>query len=562
MKNALLYARVSTGKQAERQLSIPDQLRAMNEYCKKRGIRVVEEFVDAGRSATNDNRPQFRRLLEVAQDESADVDMILLYSFTRGFRNLEDMHYYQKILRGRGVRLVAITEEYDEDDPQGKMMVSFAGMVAEMFSLENSKHVKRAMRQNARGGFFNGSHPPFGYTTAELDLPAKTGKKRKIVLDEKEAELVREIFDLYEHGHEGRSMGMKAIAKYLNDAGKLRRNRRWQAQSIHIVLSDAVYLGTYLFGGRRDPDSANLEEGKAIPVPVPQIIDEARFKRLAVRRVERSPTKTPMLHTNPPSLLTGLCRCGYCGYSMSIATGKGGQYRYLKCNKRNVIDNAMCRSPNVPAEKFETMLLEAVCGEVLSEDRVRGIFDDCVANVDVLQGKEGKDIDRLIKAKTEIQRRLANLYKLVEDGFDPNEDSLKKRLRTHQEELQALTVKIEDLKVKVLVPKSIFESVAIKEFSAGMRQVLADRENPLAKDFLRLFVKEVRVYAEEATITGPNLGLAEAAIRHKGGTPQGVPSSMHKWRRERLPNNLSKILIYLYKYFEQHSMALISSHTP
>lgn len=107
------------------------------------------------------------------------------------------------------------------------------------------------------------------------------------------------------------------------------------------------------------------------------------------------------------------------------------------------------------------MLLEAVCNQVLSEDRVHSIFSDCAANVDALQGKEGKDLQRLIKAKAETQRRLANLYKLVEDGFDQNEESLKKRLRTHQEELQALSVKINDLKIKVLVPKSIFHSVAM-----------------------------------------------------------------------------------------------------
>lgn len=179
MKNALLYARVSTGKQAERQLSIPDQLRAMNEYCAKHGIRVVEEFVDAGRSATNDNRPEFRRMLELAQDESSDIDLILLYSWTRGFRNLQDMHYYQKILSACGIRFRAISEEYDEDNPQGKLMVSLAGMVAEMFSMENSKHVKRAMRQNARGGFFNGSRPRSATRRSNLIFrprPARSGK--------------------------------------------------------------------------------------------------------------------------------------------------------------------------------------------------------------------------------------------------------------------------------------------------------------------------------------------------------------------------------------------------
>lgn len=509
----------------------------MNEYCKKHKIRVVEEFVDPGRTAKNDNRPQFRSMIQLAQEEAADIDLILCYSFTRVFRKLEDQHYYQKILRGNGVRFLAITEEYDEDDPQQMMMATFHGMVAEMYSLENSKHVKRAMRQNARGGFFNGSRPPFGYKTEEIDLPAKTGKKKKLVLNEDEAKIVEEIFDLYEHGLDGKSLGMKAIAKHLNEKDKLRRGTKWRAQSIQVVLSDVVYCGTLWFGGRSLGRAVDPDEDDVVPTPVPSIIEEARFKRLAVRRVERSPRKNPMRHTTPPSLLTGMCRCGYCGCSMSIVTGKGGKYRYLKCNERNVVDNGSCQSPNIPAEAFETMVLETLCEKVLSEEHVARIINDCAANADDLKGKEAQDLEQFRTARGKVQSKISNLLNFIEkNDFDPNDGSFKDRLRSHQDELQALDVKIDDLKVKVLIPKSIFETVSIADFSSGMRRILADRQNPLAKDFLRLFVSEIRVYADEATLTGPNLGLVEAAITQRKGTSGEVPSSMHKWRRERDSN--------------------------
>jgi hypothetical protein len=52
-----LYARVSTVKQAEKDLSIPDQLRQLREWCARQGHGVAVEYVESGASATDDRRP-------------------------------------------------------------------------------------------------------------------------------------------------------------------------------------------------------------------------------------------------------------------------------------------------------------------------------------------------------------------------------------------------------------------------------------------------------------------------------------------------------------------------
>ena len=58
-------------------------------------------------------------------------------------------------------------------------------MAAKIFSLfdeyqskENGKHTLRAMKENARRGYFNGSRPPYGYRTIETELMGTKGKKR------------------------------------------------------------------------------------------------------------------------------------------------------------------------------------------------------------------------------------------------------------------------------------------------------------------------------------------------------------------------------------------------
>jgi site-specific DNA recombinase len=58
---AALYMRVSTGRQAEHDLSIPDQRAQLQSWCSRQGYEVVAEFVEAGASATDDRRPASSR---------------------------------------------------------------------------------------------------------------------------------------------------------------------------------------------------------------------------------------------------------------------------------------------------------------------------------------------------------------------------------------------------------------------------------------------------------------------------------------------------------------------
>jgi len=56
-----LYVRVSTARQAERDLSLPDQLKQLHKWCEANGHAVVQEFREEGVSATTDQRPEFQK---------------------------------------------------------------------------------------------------------------------------------------------------------------------------------------------------------------------------------------------------------------------------------------------------------------------------------------------------------------------------------------------------------------------------------------------------------------------------------------------------------------------
>lgn len=254
-KAVVLYARVSTDRQAKKDLSIPDQLERMRSYAKAKDFEVLGEYVEEGRSATVDSRPVFQEMIHRVSNGEEAIHAIIVHSLSRAFRNVTDLAVYLRDLRKIGIRLTSVTQDVD-DSPIGKFVTLFYGLVDEMNSAENSKHVRRARRENARRGFFNGSKAPYGYKIAETKIIGHTGYRKILVLDDEEGAVVREIYDLYEKGMFGNPIGIKKIAEHLNSKC-LYRGQTWRAQTVQKILSDPVYTGTYNFGGR-ERDKASI----------------------------------------------------------------------------------------------------------------------------------------------------------------------------------------------------------------------------------------------------------------------------------------------------------------
>jgi len=115
----LLYARVSTDKQAQKDLSIPAQLGIMKEYAQKNNWTINGHYVDEGESARTANRPELKKLIQHCKTEK-DVDVILIHKIDRLARNLVDYATIKAILKQNNVRLVSVSEPFD-DNPVGHL---------------------------------------------------------------------------------------------------------------------------------------------------------------------------------------------------------------------------------------------------------------------------------------------------------------------------------------------------------------------------------------------------------------------------------------------------------
>jgi hypothetical protein len=139
---AALYLRVSTGRQADSDLSIPDQRRQAKAHCASRGWEIVADYVEPGASATDDRRPEFQRMIDAATVKPPAFDVILVHSFSRFFRDEFQLEFYVRRLAKNGVRLVSITQELG-DDPMSNMIRQIMALFDEYQSKENATYAAR-----------------------------------------------------------------------------------------------------------------------------------------------------------------------------------------------------------------------------------------------------------------------------------------------------------------------------------------------------------------------------------------------------------------------------------
>src|SRR5690348_10106490 len=87
IRRVAIYNRVSTLRQAQNDLSLPDQSRHNREFCESRGYEIVDEVFEHGSATGDEHRPQFQVLIARALAKPAPFDAIVVHSMSRFFRD-------------------------------------------------------------------------------------------------------------------------------------------------------------------------------------------------------------------------------------------------------------------------------------------------------------------------------------------------------------------------------------------------------------------------------------------------------------------------------------------
>lgn len=534
---AALYLRVSTARQAEHDVSIPDQKRQGETWCASRDYELVETFIEAGASATNDSRPEFQRMIEAGTSKPAPFDVLVVHSFSRFFRDHFELEFYVRKLAKNGVKLVSITQEMG-DDPMHVMMRQIMALFDEYQSKENAKHVLRAMNENARQGFWNGALPPIGYriVTAE-QRGAKTKKKPEI--DPLHAETVRLIYRLFLEG-DGRKgpMGVKAITCHLNERRLFTRDGgRWGLAQIHAILTRTTYVGEHRFNTRSHKDRERKPESEVAIMACPPLIDRETFDAVQARLKSRDPRMTPARVTSGPTLLTGICFCAKCGGAMALRTGKGsagGVYRYYTCSTKARQGETGCKGRSIPMQRLDELGAGHLEERLLQPERLEVILASVLDRRQERTERRREHLAELNKRITETDQRLNRLFDAIESGLaDLDAPGLKERIAglkaireqaaTDAERAQAA---LDNVGNQALTPEMV------RTFAHTARQRIRLNGGGYRRDHLRALAQRVEVADTEVRIMGSKSELLRTLAAASGGKPgaAGVHSSVLKWR--------------------------------
>lgn len=527
---AALYLRVSTARQAEQDVSIPDQRRQGETYCQDKGYDVVEVFIEAGASATTDRRPEFQRMIEAGTAKPAQFDIIVVHSFSRFFRDHFELEFHVRKLAKNGVKLVSITQEIG-DDPVHVMMRQIMALFDEYQSKENAKHTLRAMKENARQGFWNGAQPPIGYRLVVAEQRGERVKK-KLEIDPLHADTVRLIFRLAHEGDGDGPLGIKMIVNHLNERGiRTRSGGLWGIGAVHQILTRQTYMGLHEFNrlakGKRPNSKADV-----IKVEVPPIVARDQFKAVQARLRARSPAAMNPAVASSPSLLTGVIYCADCGGAMTVMTGKGGRYRYYSCSNRRRKGPTACPAGIIRTEQLENAVAQYIEKRLLEPSRLEEILANLLDRRQEQAADQSKRIAELDQKSNEAQQRLGRLYAAIERGaVDVDDPDLADRiasLKTVRDEAKKEADRAQGLSatsdLKAISP------TLLAEFTQRVRRSLKGSNGKYRRDHFHLFAQRVEIKGRNVRISGSKESLLNAVVSLGNVQETGiVPSAVLKW---------------------------------
>jgi site-specific DNA recombinase len=537
IKRAALYLRVSTGRQATGEVSLPSQRDLTRRYCGAQGWSVVEEFVEPGASATDDRRPVFQRMLEEAREGRFDV--ICVHAFSRFYRNGAEMELTIRRLRKLGVEVVSVTQPTG-DDPSQTLMRQIIGVFDEYTSRENGKNVTRAMRESAKQGFWNGSTPPLGYRTVEAERRGSKIKK-KLEIDPVEAELVRLMYRLYTSG-DGTSgpLGVKGVTVWLNEHGyRTRKGSTFGVGPVHGILTNQCYAtGKWPYGVRSSRTGQRHDPSTIIEINIPAIIPLELFEQVQSRLARNNPKVTPPRVVNGPTLLTGLATCASCGSGMT-RTGtrrRGRRYSYYSCAGCEQRGKSVCKGRHIRMETLDDLVIEGLADRLLNPTRIEkilaGLLERNAAKDRAVDERRSALQAGLAKAKDRLNR----LYRAIEEGVVDLDAELKGRIDHLKQERDIAQASLDRLADQAATSAAITPQ-RINGFADLMRDKLRNGDTQARKAWIGSLITRIEVDDDRIRVIGEKPVLAAAVTGQNPPSP-AVRGFVRNWRARQDSNLL------------------------
>ena len=402
------YARVSS--ESDEQInSLGNQVAYYEELIRRNSAwEYVKGYVDEGLSAaTTKNREDFHRMVE---DGKAGVfDLIITKEITRFARNTLDSILYTRELLGSGVGVFFQNDNINTFDEDSELRLTIMSGIAQDELRKLSSRVKFGHAQAIKNSVVLGNSRIFGYI--------KDGGR--LVIDESEAPMIRELFELYATGE----YSMKQIETIFWDKGYRNHNGKKIAHTtMSNLIANPKYKGYYV-GNKVKVIDLFTKKQKFLPPEewvmfkdetgeiVPAIVSEELWDNAnAVLKKRSEDVKGRQGICNHANLLTGKLYCTHCGaayYRRESVDRQGNKNSKWVCSGK--IKNGADSCPSFPIyeEELKPLLFqvfseteadaEALVEEYIEMYKSLGNSEDTVRQIEAL--RQQIDLARKKKGK-------------------------------------------------------------------------------------------------------------------------------------------------------------------
>ena len=241
VREAVLYARVSSKDQEREGFSIPAQQALLRSYAEEQGYAVVEEFTDV-ETAKRAGRTNFGKMVAYLRKRPT-CRVVLVEKTDRLYRNLKDWVALDEF-DGLEIHLVKEGAILSDDSRSSEKFIHGIKVLMAKNYIDNlSEETKKGMVEKARQGIWP-SRAPLGYRNVQ-----RADGKRIIEADPDVAPLVTRIFEWYATGE----YSLKALTKKAKDEGMVFRKSRkpLPRTSLHQILQNPLYIGEFEWDGIR-----------------------------------------------------------------------------------------------------------------------------------------------------------------------------------------------------------------------------------------------------------------------------------------------------------------------
>ena len=423
-----LYIRLSREDgDKEESSSVTNQREILKRYVSEQeNFFIVKEYVDDGYTGTNFDRPGFKRMIE--DIEAGIIDTVITKDLSRlGRERLGVGHYTEIYFPEHNVRYIALLDNIDTYFDAGMNdMAPFKGVINDMYVRDISKKIRSSLIERKKAGNFLGVTAPYGY---EKD----SNNKFHLVINEKEAEIVKRVFRLYLEGN-----GLTRFAQILTkdgvpvpgesrNIGKTRKTAlysSWKQTTIRRILDNRVYLGELVQFKRR---KINYKSKRRITVPEEEryickgtheaIIDEESFN--AVQNILKK--NKSFKGTKHDYLFKGLLFCSECGARLNVtysnyALKKYGEYRYTTiCYSYSRLYSDICTRHSNSIPELEEVLIKhikEVCSRYINENLQDELINMAKKQkqLELKQISNEKRLETLEQKISDIGLYIKNLY--------------------------------------------------------------------------------------------------------------------------------------------------------